>query len=47
MGQSQVYINYANRKLAGIMQNLYDYHETISPMCIEESEQKIKNNGLS
>ena len=41
-GQRQAYINYANRTLVGLIQNLYNYHGTISPMEIEESEQKIK-----
>ena len=41
-GQRQAYINYANRKLAVLIQLLYDYHGTISPMDIEESEQKMK-----
>ena len=41
-GQRQSYINYANITLAGIIQHLYDYHETISPMDIEESEYKMK-----
>ena len=31
-GQRQAYINYANRTLAGLIQYLYDYHRTISPM---------------
>ena len=41
-GQRQASINYANRTLAGIIQHLYDDHGTISPMNIEESEQKAK-----
>ena len=41
-GQRQAYINYANRTLVGLIQNLYTDHGTISPMEIEESEQKIK-----
>ena len=36
--QRQAYINYANRTLAGLIQNLYDDHGTISPMYIEKSE---------
>ena len=36
-GQSQAYINYTNRKIAGLIQHLYYYHGTISPMDIEES----------
>ena len=27
-GQRKAYISYVNRKLAGIIQNLYDYHGT-------------------
>ena len=38
----QSYINYYNHTLAGLIQNLYDDHGTISPMEIEESEQKMK-----
>ena len=34
-GQRQAYINYANRTMEGIIQNLYDDHGKISPMCIE------------
>ena len=41
-GQRQAYINYANHTLAVLIQHLYDDHGTISPMDIEESEQKIK-----
>ena len=41
-GQSQAYINYANCTLAGLIQHLYDDHGTISPMDIDESEQKMK-----
>ena len=41
-GQRQAYINYANRTLAGLIQHLYDDHGTISPMYLEESEQKMK-----
>ena len=41
-GQSQAYINYANRTLVGLIQNLYDDHGTISPMYIEDIEQKMK-----
>ena len=46
-GKRQDYINYANRTLAVLIQHLYDDHGTISPMDIEESEQKMKNNGRS
>ena len=38
----QSYINYSNRIPAGIIHHLYDDHGTISPIYIEESEQKIK-----
>ena len=41
-GKHQAYINYSNRTLAGIIQHLYDDHGTISPMDIEESEHKTK-----
>ena len=41
-GQLQDYINYANHTLAGLIQHLYDDHGTISPMEIEESGQKMK-----
>ena len=41
-GQCQAYINYPNRTLAVLIQHLYDDHGTISPMDIEESEQKMK-----
>ena len=41
-GKRQAYINYANRILAGLIQNLCDDHGTISPMDIEESEEKMK-----
>ena len=41
-GQRQAYINYAKHTLAVLIQHLYDDHWTISPMDIEESEQKIK-----
>ena len=40
-GQRQSYINYPNRTMTGIVQNLYDDHGGISPMDIEESEQKM------
>ena len=40
-GQHQAYINYANRTLAGLIPQLYDDHGTISPMYIEDSDQKI------
>ena len=36
-GQLQANINYSNCTLAGLIQNLYDDHGTISPMGIEES----------
>ena len=41
-GQHQAYINYTNWTLAGLIQYLYDDHGTISPMGIEESEHKMK-----
>ena len=41
-GQHQAYINYSNRTLELLIQHLYDDHGTISPMDIEESEQKMK-----
>ena len=41
-GKCQACINYDNRKPAGLIQELYDDHVTISPMDIEESEQKMK-----
>ena len=41
-GQCQAYINYANRTLVVLVQHLYDDPGTISPMDIEESEQKMK-----
>ena len=37
-----MYINYNNQTLPEIIQHLYDNHGTISPMDIEESEQKMK-----
>ena len=40
-GKRQAYINYVNHKLALLIQHLYDDHGTISPMDIEESEQKM------
>ena len=40
-GQRHAYISYANRTLVGLVQHLYDDHETISPMDIDEGEQKI------
>ena len=40
--QHQAYINYANQKLALLIQHLYDDNGTISPMDIEESEQKLR-----
>ena len=42
MRQRQGYINHANPTLAVLIQHLYDDHGTISPMDIEESEQKMK-----
>ena len=33
--------------MAGLIQNLYDDHGTISPMGIEESGQNLSKNGLS
>ena len=41
-GQRQAYINYANRTLVGVIQHLYDDHRTISPMGIDENDQKIR-----
>ena len=41
-GQRQAYINYSNSTLAVLIQHLFDDHGTISPMDIEESEQKMK-----
>ena len=41
-GQLQAYINYANRTIGVLIQHLYDDHGTISPVEIEESEQKMK-----
>ena len=41
-GQRQAYINYANHTLRGLIQHLCDDHGTISPMYIEESDQKTK-----
>ena len=41
-GKHQAYINYANRTLAVLIQLLYDHHGTISPVDIEENEQKMK-----
>ena len=41
-GQRQACINDANRTLALLIQHLYDDHGTISPMDMEESEQKMK-----
>ena len=40
--QRQSYIKYFNRALSGLVHKLYVYHGTISPMYIEESEQKMK-----
>ena len=44
--QQQAYINYANRTLAGLIQHLNDDHGTISPIDIEKSEQKMKQEWL-
>ena len=41
-GQLQAYINYSKHTLTVLVQHLYDDHGTISPMDIEESEQKMK-----
>ena len=41
-GERQEYINFSNCTLAGLIQNLYDDHGIISPMDIEESDQKMK-----
>ena len=41
-GQCQAYIKYANHTLEVLIQYLYDDHGTISPMDIEDSEQKTK-----
>ena len=41
-GQRHAYINYTNCTLAVLIQHLYDYYGTISPMEIEESDQKMK-----
>ena len=41
-GQRQDWINYANLTLTVFKHHLYDDHGTISPMEIEESEQKMK-----
>ena len=41
-GQLQAYINYANHTLAVLIHHLYDDHGTISPMDIEDIEQKMK-----
>ena len=41
-GQCQSYINYTNCTLEGLTQKVYDDHGKISPMDIEEIEQKIK-----
>ena len=45
-GQHRDYINYTKHTLIGLIQNLYDDHDTISPMDIEESEQKTKQEWL-
>ena len=41
-GKIKVYSNYANCTMSGLIHNLYDYHGKISPIDIEESEQKMK-----
>ena len=41
-GQRQAYINYSNITLSGLIRHLYDDYGTISPMDIDESEQKMK-----
>ena len=41
-GNIKAYIKYSNRTLAVLIHHLYDDHGTISPMKIEESEQKMK-----
>ena len=41
-GQRQAYIKYTKHTLAGIIQNLYNNHGTISPMDIYKSEHKMK-----
>ena len=41
-GQHQAYITYSKIRLTGLIQYLYDYRGTISPMDTEENEQKIK-----
>ena len=41
-GESNACTNYAKHTLTGLIQHLYDEHVTISPMDIEESEQKLK-----
>ena len=40
--QRQAYINYSNRTLVSLIQHLHDDHGKISPMEIEESEHKMK-----
>ena len=40
-GQRKAYINYANCTCVGLIHNLCDDHGTISPMDIEEREQKM------
>ena len=45
-GHRQICINYSNRTLAGLIQNLYDDHGTILPMDIEEGEHKMKQEWL-
>ena len=45
-GQCQAYINYAIPTPAVLIQHLYDDNGTISPMDIEESEQKMKQEWL-
>ena len=41
-GQHQVYINQSNRTCLLLIKNLYDDHGTTSPMDIEKSGQKMK-----
>ena len=41
-GQRHTYINYANRTIAILIQLVYNDYGTISPMDIEESKKKMK-----
>ena len=41
-GKRQAYINYANSTLTGLIQHVYGDHGTISPMDIEDSDHKTK-----